>query len=214
MLVACGCGCGGSVESPDKKGRTRRFVRGHSSRVVPTNVMRTCPNCHKEFTKTKRGQDYCSFDCHYPRKICVCGCGKELPEEGRKCSDTKYIPGHHWLGKKHTEEQIRKIGLASVGSNNPNWQGGIAPSKYTTHFLKRQRFQICDEFKNTCPVCGNVCVKYGGHVHHIDYDKKNNDNKNLILLCKFCHGKTIPKNTRTHWQIVLSRLRTEKEMAL
>jgi hypothetical protein len=28
----CECGCGQSIQSPDKKGRLRRFVRGHSSK--------------------------------------------------------------------------------------------------------------------------------------------------------------------------------------
>ena len=27
-------------------------------------------------------------------------------------------------------------------------------------------------------------------VHHIDYNKKNNNESNLISLCNGCHGKT------------------------
>ena len=27
-------------------------------------------------------------------------------------------------------------------------------------------------------------------IHHIDYNKMNNDESNLITLCKVCHGKT------------------------
>ena len=34
-------------------------------------------------------------------------------------------------------------------------------------------------------------------VHHIDYDKKNNDPKNLISLCRKCHMKT--NKNRKYW---------------
>lgn len=34
-------------------------------------------------------------------------------------------------------------------------------------------------------------------VHHIDYDKKNNNHNNLITLCSICHGKT--NGNRKYW---------------
>jgi hypothetical protein len=34
-------------------------------------------------------------------------------------------------------------------------------------------------------------------VHHIDYDKKNNDERNLITLCISCHSKT--NANREYW---------------
>ena len=36
------------------------------------------------------------------------------------------------------------------------------------------------------------------HVHHIDYDKKNNNENNLISLCCSCHAQTNFK--REDWQ--------------
>uniref|UniRef100_A0A6H1ZX55 Putative homing endonuclease n=2 Tax=viral metagenome TaxID=1070528 RepID=A0A6H1ZX55_9ZZZZ len=35
-------------------------------------------------------------------------------------------------------------------------------------------------------------------IHHIDYNKKNNDELNLISLCRKCHSKTGGK--RKYWQ--------------
>lgn len=35
------------------------------------------------------------------------------------------------------------------------------------------------------------------HIHHIDYDKKNHGEKNLILLCNSCHVKSGFK--RAYW---------------
>lgn len=33
-LVFCGCGCGATIETPDKKGRERRFISGHNMGVL------------------------------------------------------------------------------------------------------------------------------------------------------------------------------------
>lgn len=32
VMVPCECGCGGSLESPDRKGRDRHFIHGHNLR--------------------------------------------------------------------------------------------------------------------------------------------------------------------------------------
>lgn len=49
-----------------------------------------------------------------------------------------------------------------------------------------------------CVICGKSEGKNAHPVHHIDYDKQNNDPKNLIVLCKSCHSRT---NTyREFWQ--------------
>ena len=39
---------------------------------------------------------------------------------------------------------------------------------------------------------------FGWATHHIDYNKDNLDESNLILLCKKCHGKT-NHNHRDKW---------------
>lgn len=208
-LVPCGCGCGQLIPLFDRRGRKRRFVRGHSSRVTKPKVERVCRRCGEVFVMKKIGQWYCSDSCHYPNVVCACGCGKKLSKKSR-LQKAKYIQGHQWLGKKHTKEQIEKISKATKGENNPNWQGGIATSKYTTEFLKRLRKGIKKDFSNICAFCGRHCKGKSGHVHHIDYDKMNNDKSNLILLCKYCHGLTIPEKDRDHWQTVLNDLRRRK----
>ena len=38
------------------------------------------------------------------------------------------------------------------------------------------------------PSCENINDEL--HIHHIDYDKYNNDENNLITLCCSCHGKS------------------------
>jgi hypothetical protein len=61
----------------------------------------------------------------------------------------------------------------------------------------------------TCQSCGSTNEEYSQkhkhkvHVHHIDYDEKNNDPFNLISLCAKCHGLT---NTVQHTNEIRPRL--------
>ena len=50
--------------------------------------------------------------------------------------------------------------------------------------------------KDGVPIC-QKCSKYGNVVHHIDYDKENNNPNNLISLCRNCHAQTNFK--REYW---------------
>ena len=63
---------------------------------------------------------------------------------------------------------------------------------------------------NICqtPNCMNI---ENLHVHHIDYDKINNDPNNLVALCNSCHAKTNGKNKREFYtnyyqEILLNRI--------
>ncbi len=44
-------------------------------------------------------------------------------------------------------------------------------------------------------------------VHHIDYDKTNNNIENLIILCGSCHTKTNGKNNREYWTNYYKKLK-------
>jgi predicted restriction endonuclease len=59
--------------------------------------------------------------------------------------------------------------------------------------LKEQNFK--------CKLCGKNITEENGNLHHIDYDKKNCETKNLVYLCFHCHGKTNSK--RDFWKSVL-----------
>jgi len=73
------------------------------------------------------------------------------------------------------------------GENNPNWRGGISKEPYGFDFNDSLKGWIKIRDGNECIVCksnNNLCI------HHIDYNKKNNNENNLITLCSRCHGKT------------------------
>ena len=119
-------------------------------------------------------------------------------EHRKKLSEVKkgQIPWNK--GKKHPEEIKRKISKNRIGKclreNNPNWQGGKSFEIYPEQFWRTKK-AIRERDNYTCQLCG----KYPSFdVHHIDYNKENNEPENLITLCKNCHTKT--NFNRDYWQ--------------
>ena len=49
-----------------------------------------------------------------------------------------------------------------------------------------------------CYVCGKTENVQALSIHHIDYDKKNCDEINLVSVCRLCHSKTLTQ--REYWK--------------
>lgn len=85
------------------------------------------------------------------------------------------------------------------GDRHPNWQGGISHEEYPEEFYLI-RPEILERDNYTCQKCNknhkelyNVHKKDSIIVHHIDFNKNNNKENNLICLCRGCH-------MRIHWE--------------
>lgn len=103
-------------------------------------------------------------------------------------------------GIKYTKEINQKKGLK--GEKNANWKGGIARLPYTYEFtIIKPKIINRDKF---CQICG----KLGKYVHHIDYNKKNDNKSNLIYLCSSCHTKT--NFNKRYWIDLLTNFIAEK----
>jgi len=91
-----------------------------------------------------------------------------------------------------------------AGELNPRWQGGISFEPYSSDFNDGLKEQIRDRDNHICQLCGMTEIEhvevYGEKlsVHHIDYDKKNSNETNLISLCRNCNSKV--NANRNHWQ--------------
>jgi hypothetical protein len=83
---------------------------------------------------------------------------------------------------------------------NSMWKGGISFEPYGFEFNEKLKKVIRDRDNYTCI----ICKKKGNTIHHIDYNKKNNNPNNLICLCNSCHGKTT-KN-RNNWTKYFKRM--------
>lgn len=65
-------------------------------------------------------------------------------------------------------------------------------SKDRTHLFydKEYRATILEQQTYSCGECGAKNTDRLFHLHHIDFDKKNDSRDNLIFLCHSCHSKT------------------------
>jgi hypothetical protein len=95
--------------------------------------------------------------------------------------------------------------------NNPRFKDGVwfgiigSKGIYEGFTLKlKTEIRARDNYK--CKVCGmnEETHKMKMHIHHIDYNKKNNNPNNLICVCRYCHGKI--HGNEIEWQKILSKV--------
>lgn len=131
---------------------------------------------------------------------------------------------HHFKGKRHSEETKEKIrnhfkgkplseshkrNISKYWRNNQEkhnfWKGGISFEEYGAEFDSSLKEQIRFRDKYKCQICGCTQLENGKQldVHHVDYNKKNNNSNNLVALCHKCHMKTNYK--RKYWKQALYR---------
>jgi len=139
---------------------------------------------------------------------------REVREKRSKVCKERGV-GRWMKNRKLSEETKRKISeyqkkhsirywLGRCGKMHPNWRGGISFEPYSVDWTDDLRKAIRKRDRYTCQICGKEPSIY---CHHIDYNKKNCDPKNLIILCRNCHSKTNFK--REYWREVFKRLRPE-----
>ncbi len=81
----------------------------------------------------------------------------------------------------------------NIKESHHSWLGGISFIDYPYEWTDtlKQSIRIRDSY--ICQICGRIqsnLDKKQFPVHHIDYNKKNCNPKNLITLCNPCHIKT------------------------
>ena len=115
-----------------------------------------------------------------------------IPKSAFKKGDEGY-----WLGKKREHMS---------GENHHMWSGGKSFEPYTSEFNSYMKNEIRKRDNNICQLCEKLESKEETRlsIHHIDYDKKNCKDNNLISLCRSCHSKT--NKNRNHWTEYFSGL--------
>lgn len=180
----------------------------------------TCPMCSRQFYIMPYEfaiRKYCSRRClgkangnrlkgkpapwngdRKRKKICIV-CGNEFmifPSRFRRQGDKGMTCGRQCADRWHSTRMRKPLDTTDIFMRCLEICSGCSIKEYPGYYFK-QRPQIYRRDQNTCQLCGA-----GGSVcHHIDYDRRNNDPENLIILCNKCHGKT--NHHRDYWQDAL-----------
>ncbi len=212
-LCACGCGEYIEIKKSHKKDGIPIYIHNHHTKGKKLNT-RSKEHCEKI---SKAAKERLKNKENHPFY------GKKLTEEhrnniskGRIEKESAKGENNPMYGKNHTEETIEKIklnmpdfsgkknpnygnGERLKGNKNPNWNNGSSFEPYSPEFNKEKKQQVLerDNYTCQCPDCEGDNKRLS--IHHIDYDKMNNNYNNLIVLCCFCHTKTNGKNDRQYW---------------
>lgn len=107
-----------------------------------------------------------------------------------KIKDKSNMYGHACHTTPHSEETRKKISIS---------KGGDFSSVYGIEWTQKLKNRIRGRDFLRCQLCGILQEDRSHDVHHIDYDKMNNQECNLITLCYKCHAKTNSKQ-REEWK--------------
>ena len=222
--IACACGCGKTLNLYNKWGYRREFIHGHNKpwlgkkRSEETKLKLRLAHLGGKLisaeTRKKMKENARSWTrgqkidlSKYPNFGML---GKKHSEETKQKirEDNLKYPRRYWQEKTFSEEHRRKLRESHLGNklsdearekisgpNNPGWRGGISFGDHGYRFNNKIKTQVKERDKYQCQNRGES-IGYL-HVHHIDYDKKNNDMRNLICLCNSCHS--ISNSNRQFW---------------
>jgi len=191
VIWLCRCDCGNLTES-----------RGDSLR---DGRIQSCNCLHDELFKINRIKWYQKNPDFFKGENNSFW-GKHHSEESkRKMSEatslgTKGKNNPFW-GRKHTEKTKKKMSEKAkfrIGDKSPRWMGGISFEPYGIEFNEKLKAFIRERDNYCCQECG---IKENGKAHdchHIDYNKKNNEDWNFVTLCRSCHLKT--NTNRDYWK--------------
>jgi hypothetical protein len=198
--------------------------------IIKMRKKHTNPNCQCASCKSKRGEMNGKNNPNFKGGLPKCKiCGKELSGKKYKyCTEHCYEqfkgkkrPEHSKLMKgKHNsnfkngkycfpkycikcKDKITIGSKTELCSSCSHFKGKIKDRNYINFTAKLKEF-IRKRDNNKCKICN----KFGKDIHHIDYDKYNFNELNLITLCQKCHPKT--NHNRDYWYAYFTYLMEER----
>lgn len=164
-------------------------VSGTSAGVVQNRLMMDCGiQMRRKRTFTAEHRENLSSSCK----------GREAHNKGVPASEAK---------KKKISDSVKKVMRTPemreyisktmkgklTGDKHPAWRGGISQkykkgyqNQYPAKFSRQLKRQIIA--RDNC-ICQHCRTSEDLTVHHIDYDKHNCSELNLITACRSCNGK-------------------------
>ena len=186
--ISCACGCGGSLTTPDDRGRQRKFIQNHQTKTLVSLRERPYPPSPVKGRKASE---------ETRRKLSESHKGKPSQSKGikRGPSPLKGIS----RGFRHSLETKKKISEANKGDKSHLWRGGSLPAREErtkTVEWKHLRRIVYERDKWCCVVCRVHCRNSGGknktiQCHHIVPVRYggSDDISNLASVCVSCHKR-------------------------
>jgi hypothetical protein len=225
----CECGCGGRVKWHKKKKCWNRYIYGHSNKgkkIGPCSE-KTKEKLSKKMKGKYIGCKHPMYGKHHSEKTkkhwSTIRKGISPPNKGvAHLEETKIKMKEKRKLQVFSEEAKINMSIAQTrnwdgnfirrenqsermrGENHPNFQGWISRLPYSLNWSKELKEQIRERDGYICQLCfiSQDELKKKLDVHHIDYDKKNCAEENLISLCTSCHMKT--GYNREKWQSIFA----------
>jgi hypothetical protein len=165
--------------NPDLRGRKCDYCKGVINNPAASKY---CSHACKG--KANSGENHVKFN-QTTTNCFRCGTSITLVESALR---EKNFCGQSCKNAHHSEEML--------ASNNPrfkhgDWLGIVKPKLLYKGFTNKIKQQVRERDGNRCVICSIPKEEHGFnlHVHHIDYDKTNNELYNLVCVCRHCHGK-------------------------
>jgi len=166
-----------------------------------------CLICKKEF-KHYGQRIFCSRECN-AKHLSITRVGENNPcfkknKNVRTCLSCKNNFVYNRGGLHEGQERVF-CSLActhNIDLKGSPQSGLVNPYPFGWNKKLKNKIKIRDNFE--CQLCGKKENNPKHHIHHIDYDKHNLDQENLITLCRECHNMT--HKGRTFWEIIFSGL--------
>jgi hypothetical protein len=212
MITYCCKDCGGLITSMSA-------LYGQGRCYVCANLGKNNPRFGKKGLCGKNNPNY-KHGLTRKYKNCV-DCGTPIQNKfAKRCTlCCKQGVNHPRLGKKHSIETKLKISNSRIGKccgkENSSWINGISQTGYPHIFNNNLKLKIRQRDNYKCNCCelkeenhyrGNK--KLNLTIHHVDYNKKNCKEDNLISLCYKCNIKA--NFNRDYWYAYYTYLMESK----
>lgn len=173
-------------------------------------VNKKCAICGKEYSVkyTYRNSKYCSLQCvgisqrGVSRKEAI-----RVGIECAVCGELFYVYKSRVSRLKccSTKCSRKYRSIISSGENNPSWNGGTSGKPYPWFFRRKSKeIMARDGWQCQNPTCKGTDARLT--VHHINYEKTDCSDENLITLCSACNSSA--NFNRDEWQAFYSNMRT------
>jgi len=221
-IITCACGCGEIIVDKKKDGRPIKFKQGHHLRLREYKDKLLQINKGKSISDETRKKLSLASKKNIGRKqsehckMLIAQKQKGVKESEETKVKLKIAQKNNW------DNQQRRLELSEMNRERWNdpaykqrvkstmllnnrrgeqcnlWKGGVSFLPYSSKFNKQKKRLIRERDGDICQLCGKNEQENGKTltVHHIDYDKNNTDDTNLITLCHICNLRV---NTFRHF---------------